>query len=90
MLAFCAVIATEEGGAGLEGKGDMCEAQRNSEQRKPIKPYLFVTNRELALRLFVVIHKRGELLDRGVLHHRKGKLDIGLGVLMTGLDPMLR
>jgi len=48
--------------------------------------YLFVTNRELALRLFVLIHKRRELLNRAILDNGKSKLYVGLGVFVAGLD----
>lgn len=48
--------------------------------------YLFVTNGEFALGLLVRLSKSLKLLNRLRLGHRNAELDIGLCVLVTGLD----
>lgn len=48
-------------------------------------PYLLMPNRELALRLFVVLRKGLKLLDWFRLRNRHAKLDILFGILVSGL-----
>lgn len=48
-------------------------------------PYLLIPNRELALRLFVVLRKGLKLLDWFRLRNRHAKLDVLFGILMSGL-----
>lgn len=48
--------------------------------------HLFLANGEFALRLLVVLGVRLQLLDGLVLEDRDAKLDVGLGIFVTGLS----
>lgn len=48
--------------------------------------YLLVTDGEFPLCLLVLLRKCLELLDGLCLRDRNAELDIGLGILMTGLE----
>ena len=47
--------------------------------------HLLIANRELAGRHLVVLGKCLEINDGVILQHRYSKLDVRLGVLVTGL-----
>lgn len=48
--------------------------------------YLFISNRELPLRLLVGLRVLIQFLDCVVVQHRLGKLDVALSVLVTWED----
>jgi hypothetical protein len=48
--------------------------------------YLLVADSEFPLCLLVLVRKCLELLDRLCLRDRNAELDVGLGILMAGLE----
>lgn len=63
---------------------DVLQVYEGHEQ-KAHNTYLLVANCELALSLFVALGKLLQLLNRLALQDRDAKLDVGLGVFVSGL-----